>query len=85
MRRLDAAALGCAVTGWSAATEAMGKTDQKQPGAAQPTGRKDEDGDAAFDLWLRRGLHQLYDTVASEPIPAELLRLIEEDRTARKK
>jgi hypothetical protein len=36
--------------------------------------------DAAFDLWLKRGLHQLYDGVASEAIPPELLRLIEQDR-----
>jgi len=35
---------------------------------------------AAFDLWLRRGLHKLYDEVVSEPIPEELLRIIEEDR-----
>lgn len=34
----------------------------------------------AFDLWLRRGLHQLYDDVANEAIPVELLRLIERDR-----
>lgn len=36
--------------------------------------------DAAFDLWLQRSLHQLFDTVAKEPIPEELLRLIEQDR-----
>ncbi|GAN78001.1 NepR family anti-sigma factor [Acidisphaera rubrifaciens] len=36
--------------------------------------------DAAFDVWLQRSLHQLYDTVAREPIPDELLRLIEADR-----
>ena len=34
----------------------------------------------AFDIWLNRGLHQLYDDVAQEPIPEELLKLIEEDR-----
>jgi hypothetical protein len=33
-----------------------------------------------FGLWLQRGLHQLYDSVAQEPIPPELLRLIEADR-----
>jgi hypothetical protein len=38
--------------------------------------------EGAFDLWLQRGLHQLYDDVAREPIPEELLRLIEEDRQA---
>lgn len=36
--------------------------------------------DAAFDLWLQRGLHAMYDDVAKEPIPEELLRLIEQDR-----
>ncbi len=34
----------------------------------------------AFDLWLKRGLHQIYDDVANEPIPDELLKLIEDDR-----
>ncbi len=34
----------------------------------------------AFDLWLKRGLHQIYDDVAKEPIPDDLLKLIEEDR-----
>lgn len=36
--------------------------------------------DAAFDIWLHRGLHQMFDDVAKEPIPPELLRLIEQDR-----
>lgn len=40
----------------------------------------DDDQDNAFNVWLSRGLHTLFDDVASEPIPAELLRLIEEDR-----
>ena len=38
----------------------------------------------AFDLWLQRGLHQLFDEVASEPIPEELLKLIEDDRNSAK-
>ncbi|ACI53247.1 conserved hypothetical protein [Gluconacetobacter diazotrophicus PA1 5] len=36
--------------------------------------------DDPFELWLKRGLHQLFDDVAREPVPEELLRLIEEDR-----
>ncbi len=35
----------------------------------------------AFDLWLNRGLHQIYDDIAQEPVPSEWLRLIEEDRS----
>jgi hypothetical protein len=64
---------------------AMRKTDQKKPGNPAKTGAEQEDGavDNAFDLWLRRGLHQLYDTVAKEPIPEALLRMIEEDRDAK--
>ena len=37
-------------------------------------------GGDAFDLWLQRGLHELFDDVAGEPVPEELLKLIEEDR-----
>ncbi len=36
--------------------------------------------DKAFDHWLQRGLHELFDEVAKEPIPDDLLRLIEEDK-----
>lgn len=36
--------------------------------------------DSAFDVWLNRGLHQMFDDVVREPIPEELLKLIEEDR-----
>ncbi|AOX16975.1 NepR family anti-sigma factor [Kozakia baliensis] len=43
-------------------------------------GKEQQEPDTAFDLWLKRGLHQLFDDVANEPIPEELLRLIEEDR-----
>ena len=38
--------------------------------------------DAAFDQWLARGLHALYDEVAREPIPPALLALIEKHRDA---
>ena len=37
----------------------------------------------AFDIWLQRGLHQLYDSVAKEPVPDELLKLIEQDLSDR--
>lgn len=50
---------------------------------ASRSGRPSDRGagrDAAFDLWLNRGLHQLFDGVAKEPIPPELLRLIESHR-----
>lgn len=36
--------------------------------------------ESPFDQWLTRGLHQLFDDVAKEPIPDELLRLIQDDK-----
>ncbi len=36
--------------------------------------------DAAFDVWLTRGLHEMFDGIAGEPIPPELLKLIQDDR-----
>jgi hypothetical protein len=39
--------------------------------------------EAAFDLWLERGLHKLFDDVAREPIPEALLKIIEQDRNKR--
>ncbi len=35
----------------------------------------------AFDVWLDRGLHSMFDSIAAEPIPEELLRLLEEDQS----
>lgn len=37
-------------------------------------------GSKAFDAWLQQGLHKIYDDIAREPVPDELLRLIEEHR-----
>jgi hypothetical protein len=48
--------------------------------ASLPPKRKGRKGEAAFDIWLHKGLHEIYDKVAREPIPEELLKLIEEDR-----
>lgn len=36
--------------------------------------------DAAFDLWLQRSLHHMFDPIANEPLPRELLDMIEADR-----
>jgi hypothetical protein len=53
----------------------------KPPRPKKPTGEKaPAKPPAAFDLWLQRGLHQMFDDVANEPIPEELLKIIENDR-----
>ena len=53
---------------------------QRRPRPTSPPRKQSRPADAAFDLWLNRGLHKLYDEVAREPIPDELLKLIEESR-----
>lgn len=41
--------------------------------------------DAAFDVWLNRGLHELFDDVVKEPVPPEILKVIENDKKKTKK
>ena len=36
--------------------------------------------DKAFDIWLQRGLHKLFDDVANEAVPEELLQIIRQAR-----
>ena len=55
----------------------MTKRKSKHP---KPALKQEKPASVAFDVWLQRGLHQLYDDVAKEPVPGELLKLIEEDR-----
>ena len=35
--------------------------------------------DRPFDMWLQKQLHAMYDEIASEPLPNELLNLIDHD------
>jgi len=32
-----------------------------------------------FDMWLQKQLHAMYDEIASEPLPNDLLNLIDHD------
>lgn len=54
--------------------------DPSRPITPKTPVKKPRKTEAAFDLWLQKGLHDIFDNVAREPIPDELLRLIEEDR-----
>lgn len=35
-----------------------------------------------FDHWLHKQLHEMYDSIAKEPLPDDLLKLIDEDSGA---
>ena len=54
-------------------------TRHKPATPADPSGAK-KSSDKAFDTWLKQGLHKIFDDVAREPIPSDLLKLIEESR-----
>lgn len=56
----------------------------KAAAARAQGGHGPDKADGAFDVWLTRGLHQLFDDIAREPVPDELLRLIEEDKQKKK-
>lgn len=55
----------------------LSMTQRKTPSPTKP--KQSRASDSAFDVWLNRGLHKLFDDVAKEPIPEELLKLLEED------
>ncbi len=51
------------------------------PDEGKPTTMRAPSSQAdAFDLWLQRGLHELFDDIANEPVPEALLKIIEAGR-----
>lgn len=56
---------------------------EAEAGAAVPDAATNDD--AFIDLWLRLELRGSFDAVVEEPIPDDLLRLIEEDRAERER
>ena len=66
-----------------AGTEATPAVPARGGEPAPKAARALKDDDAFFDLWLRMELHGTFDAVVAEPIPDDLLRLIEEDRGER--
>ncbi|UYN93292.1 MAG: hypothetical protein KIT25_14625 [Enhydrobacter sp.] len=55
--------------------------DDSKPSGKNPTARDKgrPPGQRPFDKWLQKQLHAMYDEIASEPLPDELLNLIESD------
>lgn len=59
----------------------MANDDDKVSGGgakdvARATGKPN---DRPFDMWLHKQLHAMYDEIASEPLPDDLLKLIDKD------
>jgi len=47
--------------------------------------RKPRANDRPFDMWLHKQLHAMYDEIASEPLPDDLLNLIDKDAAGTQK
>lgn len=49
-----------------------------QPRAAAPSAETSSKTNPAFDSWLETKLHKMFDAVASEPLPPDLVKLLEQ-------
>jgi hypothetical protein len=56
---------------------------QRKDNVIRPHPPRPQNFESAFDVWLQNSLHKLFDDVANEPVPEDLLRLIEQDRSSR--
>jgi len=52
--------------------------DGSRSGVKSPSNRP-------FDMWLHKQLHAMYDEIAAEPLPEDLLNLIERDENPEKR
>ena len=59
----------------------MGSDDKPRSDRAADKARQRAKGSAErpFDMWLQKQLHAMYDEIASEPLPSDLLNLIDHD------
>jgi hypothetical protein len=68
---------------WSSfrGTRSMAKDDKPLKDGARESARDKTKSatERPFDLWLQKQLHAMYDEIANEPLPEDLLKLIERD------
>lgn len=60
-------------------------TNDDKPDAERgvgPARAKSRSNERPFDMWLHKQLHAMYDEIASEPLPEDLLKLIDKDAAA---
>lgn len=62
----------------------MANDDKPLKGRASEAarGKTKAAGERPFDMWLQKQLHAMYDEITSEPLPEDLLALIERDAKA---
>jgi hypothetical protein len=55
------------------------KPDKNKSPVITPRSKMKTPEERPFDLWLHKQLHAMYDEIASEPLPTDLLSLIDKD------
>ncbi len=58
--------------------------NKPKAGESPRTAMKPAPSDRPFDMWLQKQLHAMYDEIAAEPLPTDLLNLIETDAKRKK-
>ena len=61
---------------------AMANDNKPQKDRADPSAREKNmkaPAERPFDMWLHKQLHAMYDEIAAEPLPDDLINLIESD------
>jgi len=61
---------------------AMANDNKSQNDRAAPSAREKNmkaPAERPFDMWLHKQLHAMYDEIAAEPLPENLINLIERD------
>ena len=72
---------GIVVHGPRGSRELADDDERERTAAERPMGVEED----PFELWLRQSLHEAFDPALEEPVPVEVLRLIEEDRAERER
>ncbi len=66
---------------------AMADDNKSQKDRADPPAREKNmkaPAERPFDMWLHKQLHAMYDEIAAEPLPDDLINLIENDAGSKK-
>ena len=61
------------------ANEKPQKGKANNPESAKPKASPKTSRERPFDMWLQKQLHSMYDEIAAEPLPSDLLNLIDKD------
>src|SRR5438094_10590633 len=57
----------------------MAGSDKRRATGDPSRARTKASAERPFDIWLQKQLHAMYDEIASEPLPNDLLNLIDRD------